>query len=92
MSCTFHYVYILESTTTKDWYTGCTSNLKKRFEQHNSGISTYTKYRGPYKLIYYEASLNKNDAFTRERYLKTGMGKRYIKNRIKNQINNIESE
>lgn len=86
MSDTFHYVYIIESITTKDLYTGCTNNLKRRFEQHNSGDSTYTKYRGPYKLIYYEACLNKKDAYVREKYLKTGMGKRYIKNRIKNQI------
>ncbi|PIY96439.1 MAG: excinuclease ABC subunit C, partial [Candidatus Kerfeldbacteria bacterium CG_4_10_14_0_8_um_filter_42_10] len=34
-------------------------------------------------LIYYEACLNKDDAFARERYLKSGMGKRYLKNRLK---------
>ncbi len=89
MADAFYYVYILESISTNDWYTGCTSDLRKRFTQHNNGVSTYTKYRGPYKLIYYEASLDKKDAFARERYLKTGMGKRYVKNRIKNQLNGI---
>lgn len=83
---TFHYVYVLKSLQNGNWYTGCTSDLHARLEQHNTGKSTYTKDRGPYKLIYYEASLNKNDAFARERYLKTGMGKRYIKNRLKLQL------
>jgi putative endonuclease len=82
----FHYVYILQSLQSENWYTGCTSDLRKRFAEHNNGISTYTKDRGPYKLIYYEASLNKQDAFAREKYLKTGMGKRYVKNRLKRQL------
>lgn len=82
----FHYVYILKSLTDGKWYTGCTSDLRKRFAEHNDGKSTYTKARGPYELIYYEASLNKEDAFARERYLKSGMGKRYVKNRVKKQL------
>lgn len=81
----FHYVYILKSTRNGDWYTGCTSDLRKRVAEHNEGKSRYTKDRGPYELIYYEASLSKTDAFARERYLKSGMGKRYIKNRLKSQ-------
>jgi len=82
----FHYVYILKSSKNGDLYTGCTSDLRKRLDQHNDGKSRYTKDRGPYELLYYEASLNKEDAFARERYLKTGMGKRYIKNRLKTQF------
>lgn len=78
----FHYVYVLQSAASL-WYTGCTSDLKKRIKEHNEGRSTYTKNRGPYKLIYYEACLNKADAYRREKYLKTGMGKRYVKNRLK---------
>ena len=82
----FHYVYILKSSKNDDWYTGCTSDLRKRLDEHNDGKSRYTKTRGPYELLYYEASLNKEDAFARERYLKSGMGKRYIKNRLKTQL------
>lgn len=82
----FHYVYVLKSAQNGDWYTGCTSDLKKRITQHNEGKSRYTKSRGPYELLYYEASLDKTDAFARERYLKSGMGKRYIKNRLKVQL------
>lgn len=82
----FHYVYILKSSQNGNWYTGCTSDLLQRVNQHNDGKSRYTKTRGPYELIYYEASLNKEDAFARERYLKSGMGKRYINNRLKSQF------
>ncbi len=77
------YTYILQSVTTKRWYTGSTNDLRKRFNEHNSGKSGYTKTRGPYKLIYYEACLNDEDARSREKYLKSGIGKRYLKNRLK---------
>ncbi|HRN90135.1 MAG TPA: GIY-YIG nuclease family protein [Candidatus Saccharibacteria bacterium] len=83
----FHYVYVLKSLKNGNWYTGCTSDLRKRVAEHNNGKSTFTKSHGPYELVYYEASKNKNDAYARERYLKSGMGKRYIKNRLKLQIN-----
>ncbi|MEK7512741.1 MAG: GIY-YIG nuclease family protein [Patescibacteria group bacterium] len=76
------YVYVIENRD-KRWYTGYTNDLRKRFNQHNTRKSKYTSYRGPYKLIYYEACVNKDDARSRERYLKSGMGKRYLKNRLK---------
>jgi putative endonuclease len=77
------YTYVLMCEKTNTFYTGCTNDLKQRMEQHNKGEVFSTKSRLPVKLIYFEACLNKSDAFRRERYLKTGMGKRYIKNRIK---------
>ncbi|TSC90963.1 MAG: putative endonuclease [Parcubacteria group bacterium Licking1014_17] len=77
------YVYVLQSEKSKHWYTGYTGDLRKRFNQHNQGKSEYTKHRGRYKLIHYEACINEHDARVREKYLKTGMGKRYLKNRLK---------
>ena len=62
----FYYVYIIKSKKNGELYTGITNNLRKRFWQHNNGKSVYTKGRGPWKLIYYEASLNKEDAESRE--------------------------
>lgn len=78
-----YYTYVLQSKKDNKWYTGSTCDLRKRFNEHNLGLSTSTKNRGPFKLIYYEACINQKDAFTREKYLKTGMGKRYLKNRLK---------
>ncbi len=78
-----HYVYILKSKQNDTFYTGYTADLRKRFLEHNNKKSTYTKHRGPYTLIYYEACLSEEDARSREKYLKSGAGKRYIKNRLK---------
>ncbi|MGB2809855.1 MAG: GIY-YIG nuclease family protein [Sedimentisphaerales bacterium] len=77
------YTYVLMSQKDRKFYTGVTNNLKKRFEQHNDGFVFSTKYRLPVKLVYFEACLNKHDAYRREKYLKTGMGKRFLKNRLK---------
>jgi putative endonuclease len=77
------YTYVLKSKKNNKLYTGSTRNLKRRLAEHQSGKSTYTKDRGPFVLLYYEAGLNKEDARLREVYLKSGMGKRYLKNRLK---------
>ena len=77
------YTYLLQSNKDERWYTGCTIDLRKRFKEHNNGLAPSTKGRGPFKLIYCEACINKDDAFAREKYLKSGMGKRYLKNRLK---------
>jgi len=66
------YVYILRSKKDNDFYIGCTSDLKKRLNEHNLGKSKSTASRIPFVLVYYEAYINKEDAFTREQYLKTG--------------------
>ena len=63
-------------------YTGYTTDLRKRLKEHNEGSSRYTKGRGPYILIYYEACLDIEDAKARELYLKSGKGKRYLKSRL----------
>jgi len=78
-----YYVYVLKSNKDQKFYTGCTSDLRKRFKLHNINQVVSTKGRGPFEIIYYEACINEKDAFTREKYLKTGMGKRYLKNRLK---------
>ncbi|HEY9585792.1 MAG TPA: GIY-YIG nuclease family protein [Candidatus Paceibacterota bacterium] len=77
------YTYLLQSKKNSCWYTGVTKDLRKRFHEHQSGKSTWTKSRGPFTLTYYEACLNEQDARSRELYLKSGMGKRYLKNRLK---------
>jgi len=77
------YTYVLLSKKDGRWYTGSTGDLRKRFNQHNAGEVLSTKNRGPFEVIYYEACLNEQDARFREKYLKSGMGKRYLRNRLK---------
>ena len=64
-------------------YTGFSSDLKRRFEEHRMGLVKSTKNRRPLKLVYYEAFLSIVDARNREKYLKSG-GK--AKNALKLQI------
>ena len=77
------YTYVIQSKKDKRLYTGATDDLRKRFNLHNRNQVISTKGRGPFELIYYEACSNQNDAFRREKYLKSGPGKRYLKNRLK---------
>jgi len=74
-----HYVYILKSETSGELYKGCTTDLKRRVKEHDSGNSKFTKSNGPWKLVYYEAFLNKRDARREELFLKSGKGKERIK-------------
>ena len=76
------YTYVLKSEKDGKMYVGTTSNLQHRLNQHQNGLVFSTKHRRPLNLIYAEACLNKDDAFRRERYLKTSMGKRYLRNRL----------
>jgi len=77
------YVYILQSLKDGELYIGFTNNIRKRLLKHNLGKVFSTKSRRPMKLIYLEICLNKYDAKQREKYLKTGVGKRFIKSRLK---------
>jgi putative endonuclease len=81
-----YYTYVLKSSKDNNFYTGYTSNLKLRLESHNKGDVTSTKDRRPLKLIYFEGCLNRNDAMHREKYLKTYLGKQFLKNRLKSYL------
>lgn len=77
------YNYILQSLINSELYTGYTSDLKKRVKEHNQGLNLSTKRYKPWKLIYYEACIDKEDAMRREGYLKKTQGIRLVKRRLK---------
>ena len=73
-----HYVYILNSEKNlKRFYIGLTSNLKRRFEEHNCSKSIHTAKYAPWKLINYFAFINKEKAEAFKQYLKSGAGRRF---------------
>lgn len=82
------YVYLLESIKDKSWYIGYSSDLKERFKSHNKGENIATRNKRPWKLIYYEAYINNLDAKKRERFLKSGSGRRFIKKQLQNFLSN----
>ncbi|PIT93630.1 excinuclease ABC subunit C [Candidatus Falkowbacteria bacterium CG10_big_fil_rev_8_21_14_0_10_43_11] len=65
-----YYVYLLQSEKNRSTYIGYTSDLKKRFAEHNQGKTKSIKHSLPYRLTYYEAYQNKTDARKREIELK----------------------
>jgi len=77
------YVYILKSKSKVKWeYIGSTNDLKRRFHEHQEGISKYTSPYRPLYLMSYIAVNNEAKARRLERYLKTGSGKAILKKRI----------
>ena len=77
-----YYVYALKGLKDKKLYVGHTNDLIERLKEHNTGLVKSTKFRKPFKLIYYEASNLLEDAIKRERSLKTGFGRAYLKRRL----------
>ena len=64
------YLYIIKSKKDRKLYIGITSNLRKRFREHNTGEVESTRYRRPFILVYYEAYYSFEDVKERERRLK----------------------
>jgi len=83
----YYYVYVLLSEKDGLFYTGYTSNIKERLKNHNQGKVSSTKNRMPLNLVYFEGCLNQQDTTRREKYLKSGNGKIYLKNRLSNFFN-----
>lgn len=74
------FVYVIYSRKAGKKYTGFTTDLDRRLYQHNHNLlGTFTKNKGPWELIYYEEFDLKADALKREKYLKTGVGRDFLK-------------
>ena len=71
------YVYILRCAD-QGWYTGCTSDLRKRLKKHQEGAVFATKKRTPVLLFSYIALQDRITAFRLEKYLKTGSGRAFF--------------
>ncbi|HBA46127.1 MAG: Excinuclease ABC C subunit domain protein [Candidatus Nomurabacteria bacterium GW2011_GWA2_43_66] len=82
-----HYVYVLKSDKVDELYIGQTSDLKRRFAEHNEKKNISTKHKAPFKLVYYEAYKSRSDAVYREKQLKRH-SQAYValRERIKNSI------
>ncbi len=73
------YTYVLKSLKDNGIYIGYTSDITRRIEEHNSGLSKSTKHRIPFKLIHLEKFKTRSEAMKQERFLKTGKGRVFIK-------------
>jgi len=78
------YVYVLHSLGDAGLYIGLTGDLRRRLNEHQGGESFATSFRGPWKLIYYEAYVESADAEGRERFLKSGAGRKFLDKQLFN--------
>jgi putative endonuclease len=80
------FVYILQSKSTRETYIGQTRDLNRRVNQHNDPeyrLTMHTKRRrGPWKLIHFEEYETRSEAMRRERELKTGRGRDWIRRNV----------
>ena len=82
------YVYIIENSLSHAWYIGFSTDVARRLDEHNQRIgSRFTrKAKGDWSLIYLEGYFNKSDALGREKFLKSGAGRKYLKKQLANYI------
>jgi putative endonuclease len=72
-------VYAIKSQTRNYIYVGMTQNLEDRLLRHNNGYERTTKPYRPFDLIYTESFSTRAEGRKREKYLKTGIGKEFLK-------------
>lgn len=82
-----YWVYVLEDQQSKSWYIGYTNNLKRRLREHTSqnGGKT-TSRKSDLVCIYCEGYVTKSDAQGRERFLKSGSGRTYLKKQLRHYL------
>jgi len=72
------YVYVIKSDNGKQ-YTGQTSDIKRRLDEHNSGLCKSTKIGNNWRVVHLEKFPNRSEAMKREKWLKSGWGRKFIK-------------
>ena len=82
-----YFVYILLNPDGKT-YVGHTNDIDRRLKEHNdpdySGTLHTKRHRLPWSLVHKEEFHTRSEAMKRERELKTGKGREWIKANFRN--------
>lgn len=81
-----HYTYVLQSESDQGLYIGYSTDLRRRLTEHRAGAARATSHRGPWRLVYYEAYLEKDDALGREEFLKSGAGRKHLERQCRHHF------
>jgi putative endonuclease len=76
------FVYVLKSKVDGRLYKGMTDNLERRINEHNLGKVKSTKGYTPWDLVYQEVFDNRMDGRLREVFLKSGIGREFLKEKL----------
>lgn len=80
-----YHVYVIQNENG-NWYIGYSTNLKQRILDHNRGKNISTAKFKEWKLIYCETYLHKIDALGREKFLKSGSGRRFLQKQMRHYL------
>ncbi len=86
-----YFVYVIKNPKGL-LYKGLTNNLERRLFEHHSGLGKWTKGRGPFELVYFEEHESKSLAQERERYLKSGQGREFLKKKMNERYTGSNSD
>ena len=75
-----YYTYVLKSLVKNRFYVGITNDITRRLIEHNKKKTKSTRFYAPWELLLFEKFESRFEARVREKYLKSGIGKEYIKN------------
>jgi putative endonuclease len=79
-----YFVYVLRNKDDGSWYIGYTEDINRRIREHNEGRGgTTTRKKKSWELMYFEGYRNKKDALGREKFLKGGSGRTYLKKQMR---------
>jgi len=81
-----YFVYVLKSIKYDNRYVGSTDDYDKRLEEHNAGKCRYTKGRRPWQLVYKESFRTRSEAMAREKFIKSGQGRKFLDNQLGKNI------
>lgn len=74
-----HFLYVL-LCNDKSFYIGITENLYKRWYEHKKAQGAkWTKGKKPLKVIHWEEYTSRTEVCKREKWLKTGFGRKWLK-------------
>ncbi len=74
-----YYVYAIKSVLKNYIYVGLTANAGRRIAEHNGKKEKTTRPYAPFETILVEGFDTRIKAREREKYLKSGIGKEYLK-------------
>jgi predicted GIY-YIG superfamily endonuclease len=81
-----HYTDVPLSQRDGNWYIRATGDLRVRLTSHGAERVRSTAPRRPLSLVYDAACLSADDAYRRERHLKSGRGGRYLRARLASSL------
>lgn len=76
------FTYAIQSRKDNRIYVGMSMDPQKRLTQHNQGKTKSTKGFVPWRLIYQEQLTSRLAARRKEKYLKSGAGKEFLKSLV----------